>query len=87
MILNSPVSLTVNNEQIEMSNLDIFIMDHQSRKIVIARVAPFIQPIILWRGTDYDNIGDYTQAQVEAKILELLGDNSQETLQSLVIQG
>jgi hypothetical protein len=85
MILNSPVSLTVNNEQIEMSNLDIFIMDHQSRKIVIARVAPFIQPMILWRGTDYDNIGDYTQAQVEAKILELLGDNQQDKLQSLVI--
>jgi hypothetical protein len=32
------------------------------------------------------NNGDYTQAQVEARILELLGDNSQETLQSLVIQ-
>jgi hypothetical protein len=86
MILSNPVTLIVNNEQIEISNLDIFIMDHQSRKIAIARVAPFIQPIILWRGLEYDNVGDYTQAQVEQRILERLGDNTQETLQSLVTQ-
>ena len=87
MILSNPVTLTVNNEQIEMSNLDIFIMDHQSRKIAIARIAPFLQPIILWRGAEYDNIGDYTQAQVEEKIMQVLGDNPQEVLQSLVTQG
>lgn len=87
MILSSPVTLSVNNDQLVITDLDIFIMDRQSRKIVIARVAPFLQPITLWRGTEYDNAGDYTQAQVEQRILEILGDNPQETLQSLVIQG
>ena len=87
MILNSAVNLTVNNEQIEMSNLDIFIMDHQSRKIAFAKIAPFLQPIILWKGDEYDSVGDYTQAQVEEKINQVLGDNPQEVLQSLVMQG
>ena len=87
MILSSPVTLSVNNDQVLITDLDIFIMDRPSRKIAIARVAPFLQPITLWRGAEYDNAGDYTQVQVEQRILEILGDNPQETLQSLVIQG
>jgi len=86
MLLNNPVSLIVNDQQIEMSDVDIMTMDHASRKVVLARLGPMFRPLVLWRGNDYDTAGDYTQAQVEAKILELLGDNPQETLQSLVIQ-
>lgn len=87
MLLNTPVTLTINNQQVEMSDLDIMTMDHESRKIVLARLGPMFMPLILWRGNDYDTAGDYTQAQVEARILELLGDNPQNKLQSLVIQG
>jgi hypothetical protein len=85
MLLNNPVFLTVNDQQVEMSNLDIVTIDHASRKIVLARLGPIFRPLVLWRGNDYDTAGDYTKAQVEAKILELLGDNPQETLQSLVL--
>ena len=85
MLLNTPVTLTIHDQQVEMSDLDIITMDHESRKIVLARLGPMFMPLILWRGNDYDTAGDYTQAQVEAKILELLGDNPQNKLQSLVI--
>jgi hypothetical protein len=30
--------------------------------------------ITLWSGDEYDAIGDYTQAQVEARVLEVVGD-------------
>lgn len=32
---------------------------------------------LLWEGDAYDAAGDYTQAQVEAKVLEVLGDLGQ----------
>lgn len=86
MLLNTPVTLTINDQQVEMSDLDIMIMDHGSKKVVLARLGPMFMPFVVWRGDNYDTAGDYTQAQLEAKILELLGDNPQETLQSLVIQ-
>ena len=85
MILQTPITLMINNEQVETSNLDILIMDHQSRKIVLARIGPAFMPLVLWRGNDYDTAGDYTQTQVEDRILELLGENPQVRLQSLVI--
>lgn len=30
--------------------------------------------ILLWVNDDYDAAGDYTQAQVEARVLEVFGD-------------
>ena len=87
MTLNTSLTLIINNEQVEVSSLDVLIMDHESKKIALARLGPAFMPLILWRGNDYDTAGDYTQAQVEARILELLGDNPQDKLQLLVRQG
>lgn len=87
MKLNKPVTLTVNNEEVTVSDLEIMIMDDCQRKVVLARLNYSFRPLILWAKNDYDAIGDYTQSQVEQRILELLGDNPQETLQSLVAQG
>jgi hypothetical protein len=59
-------------------------IDDPLRKLVLARLHPALRPLMLWRGDAYDAVGDWTQAQAEAKILELLGENQQATLQSLV---
>jgi len=85
MILQTPIMLMINNEQVETSNLDIILIDHQSRKLVLARLGPMLAPLVLWNKEAYDSVGDYTQAQVEDRILELLGDNPQYKLQSLII--
>ena len=85
MQLPSTITLTVNDNIITLSDLDIVILDHNIKKIVIARLSLFLKPIVLWRGDQYENVGDYTQAQVEARILELLGDDIQTFLQPLVI--
>jgi hypothetical protein len=58
-----------------LNDLDVVIFDHESRKLVLAKVHPAANLLPLWRGPDYDAVGDYTQAQVEAKIKELLGEN------------
>jgi hypothetical protein len=33
--------------------------------------------ILLWSGDEYDAVGDYTQAQAEARAVEVLGDLGQ----------
>ena len=54
-------------------NLD-FIIDQQEQKKVLAVVSieGRRKEIILWEGDAYDTIGDWTQAQAEARIIVLL---------------
>lgn len=85
MNLNEPVSVIVGSETIELNSLDIVIIDDNARRFIIAKLAPFFKPLILWMREDYDNIGDWTQSQAESRILELMGNNPEEKLQSLVL--
>jgi hypothetical protein len=39
---------------------------------------------LLWSGSDYDTAGDYTQAQLEARVLEVLGNDPANVLKTLV---
>lgn len=85
MLLNNEVTLLVDNQDFKLSSVDVVIIDDSSRKIVLVKLAPFLKPLLLWKGNHYDGVGDYTQNQVENKILELLGEDQQSVLQSLVI--
>lgn len=60
---------------ITLTELDITLMDNPKRRVAQVRIAPCPKPLTLWSGDAYDEAGDYTQAQVEARILELLGFN------------
>lgn len=84
MKLNNPITINVGSgDPLILNELDVVIFDHQSRKLVIAKIHPVANPLPLWRGEDYDNVGDYTQAQVDERILELLGEDVQSGVQSL----
>ena len=83
MELATPVTLTIAGEELVLDTLAPVFIDDSARKLVLARLHPVLRPLMLWRGANYDEIGDWTQAQAESKILELLGDNQQETLQAL----
>ena len=83
MKLDNTVTINLGSgDPLVLNDLDVVLVDHQYRKLVLARVHPTANPLTLWKGQDYDVIGDYTQAQVEARIKELLGENY-EGLQSL----
>jgi hypothetical protein len=76
MILDNPITIdTGSGDPIILNEVDVFLIDHASRKIVLARLHPALGPLVLWRGKEYDEIGDYTQLQVESKIKESLGAN------------
>lgn len=70
---------------IVLNELDITILDNPKRKSVVVQIKPVPRPLVLWQGDDYTNIGDYTQTQVESKILEVLGNNPQNVLESLFL--
>jgi hypothetical protein len=85
MELSEPVTLAVNGAEFTLEQFDPVFIDDSARKLVLARVHPALRPLMLWRGAEYDAIGDWTQAQAEARILEQLGDNVQTGLQALVV--
>jgi hypothetical protein len=68
---------------ITLTELDITIIDNAKRKHCEARIRPCPYPLVLWEKAAYETAGDYTQAQVEARVLELLGSDVKAGLQAL----
>lgn len=50
-------------------------VDYPTRKQVIVYVKELTDPILLWEGEAYDNIGEWTNADVEERLKELYNDN------------
>lgn len=70
---------------ITVSELDITIIDNAKRKSCVARIRPCPFPLTLWEKAAYDAAGDYTQSQVEARVLELLGSDVKAGLEALFV--
>lgn len=70
---------------ITLAELDVTIIDHAKRKSCVAQIRPCPRPLVLWSGAAYDAAGDYTQAQVEARVLELLGSDIKAGLEALFV--
>lgn len=66
-----------------LSELDVTITDSVSRKLCTVNIRSIPRPLVLWAGDAYDAAGDYTQAQVEARVLELLGNDPKSVLEGL----
>jgi len=96
MNLNNPITIqpptiTRSNGEVRVqkpitiNELDYTIFDNIKRKTCMVRIVPCPYPLVLWKDTDYTNIGDYTTAQVEDRINELLGDNPVGVLEGLFV--
>lgn len=69
---------------ISLDKLNFVILDDVNRKTCSVRIKPFPTPLVLWSGQAYDEAGDYTQEALEARLLEVLGQNPSEVLKTLV---
>lgn len=96
MLLSNPVTVvpppfikndgtTVQYPSITISELEYILFDDISRKIAAVYIKKLPKLVILWQNAEYTNMGDYTQAQIESRITELLGNDPQGFLQSLFI--
>lgn len=68
-----------------LTELDVTIIDNAKRKHCVAQIRPCPYPLVLWEKEAYDAAGDYTQAQAEARILELLGSDIKAGLEKLFV--
>lgn len=89
MNLPSPISinLPINSGTITrtFNELPLILIDNSKLKKVQAQMPPFYKLLTLWENESYNQIGDYTQSQAEARVLELLGNNPASGLLQLYI--
>ncbi len=81
---NEPAQERV-QKPITLSKLDVTTIDNSERKSCVARIAPCPFLLTLWEGAAYDAAGDYTQADVEARVLSLLGADIKAGLEALFV--
>lgn len=87
----TPPSITRANGEVRVqkpitvTELDVTVIDNAKRKTAHAQIRPCPHPLVLWQGDAYASVGDYTQAQVEARILELLGSDIKAGLEKLFV--
>lgn len=70
-------------EPIVLDTLNITYMDTPSSKSLSARIDRFPTNLILYTGEEYTSAGDWTQQQVELRVLEVLGSDPAAKLRSL----
>jgi len=77
--LQSPISVTITrhdgfSKSITVSTLNVLqIMDSSIRQTVTAYVQELPgNPLVLWEGDSYKAIGDWTAAQAEAQIIQMV---------------
>lgn len=87
MILPHPITLKLpnSNKETTFSELPVTIIDSEKLKRVQVQMRPFMKPLTLWEGESYTSAGNYTQEAVEARILELLGDDPTSVLLPLYV--
>jgi hypothetical protein len=73
----------INPPPITLEDLKIILTDNTFNKVVNAQIIGLPIFISLWGNAEYDSIGDWTQAQAEDKITQLLGDDPAKYLRSL----
>jgi len=68
---------------ITLKDLDYNVLYSNSSKFAKAKFKKLPIQLTIWQGDEYDAVGEFTDADVDARIKTLLGDNPQETLQGL----
>jgi len=66
-----------------ISEIEFMISDSPYKKTVQVFIKGCSKGLTLWSGASYDAIGDYTQEQVDMRVLELLGDNPSQKIKDL----
>jgi hypothetical protein len=82
--ITSPITIVKRSITVP-ANPAVTITDSAKTKTVVARIEGTSLPLTLWSGDAYDQIGNWTQDQAEARINELLGDKPEDVIKTLVI--
>ena len=78
----SMITITLQSAQVDTSKY--VLSDDPTNKRVTVTFEGLYVPIVIWEGEAYTAAGDYTQAQVDARITEVLGADPAATISSLL---
>ena len=73
----------INPPEVKLDQLKFMFMDNPTSKTVSAQILSLPINMVIWSGSDYDLIGDWTKSQAEQKIESMLGDNPATYIRSL----
>ena len=88
--LNSPITINFPNingkkrRPLVFNSIDYGVGYDNSKKVAYIKIDGFPLPITLWNGKDYDKAGQFTDADVDARVKELVGKDPEAFLKSLV---
>lgn len=69
--------------EVRLNELNLIFTDNPISKHISAQIISLPISIVLWSGSDYELIGDWTKSQAENKLETILGDNPSVYLRSL----
>lgn len=81
-----PNGTVLDRPPMTLSKISVTLIDSAWAKRCEALLGLVRGRLTLWEGTAYDEAGDYTQAEAEARILELLGPDIKAGLERLFAQ-
>jgi hypothetical protein len=73
----------INPPPINLSSLELVYVDNPKFKNISAQLLSLPISIVLWKGSEYDMVGDWTKSQADQKIQTLMGDDPASYIRSL----
>lgn len=70
-------------QEVKLDQLNLVFIDNPMSRTISAQVSPLPINIIIWSGSEYDLIGDWTKSQAEKKIENILGNDPAKYIRSL----
>lgn len=83
--INFPIYGTNQIKSVTLTELDVTLIDNVKNKTVRAKFSKFPKTLLLWEKAEYDAAGDYTQIQAENRIKQILGNDTKNILEQLLI--
>lgn len=78
-----PDGTVLEHPSVTLARISVTLIDSAWAKRCEALLGLVREKLTLWEGAEYDEAGDYTQAEAEARILELLGPDIKAGLERL----
>jgi hypothetical protein len=88
--LKSPITIerpNINGKKrspITFNSIDYSVGYDNSKKVAYIKIDGFPLPVVIWSGADYDKAGQFTDADVDARVAKLVGKDPEKFLSSLV---
>jgi hypothetical protein len=76
----------INPPEVKLDQLDLMFIDNPISKTISAQIISLPINMIVWSGSDYDLIGDWTKSQAEKRLESILGDDPSTYIRSLYPQ-